>query len=175
MLIRPDGYTCHGCSDLATGTTSLPEHCVPRWRNGSATIGRGSAIRVAADSCLGIAARSLGLNDLDGLVELEGQHGLHRHPERSALGQDLSQRATSCAGAGSDRRSLPASRNGPDNGADGSSTACKFGGSFVRAKPLLTAFSHLARTDYVLPTLYRNRLQVQHKIGGAMKASSFRS
>src|SRR5260370_1325104 len=79
------------------------------------------------------------------------------------------------AGAGSDRGAFPAAGDGADKGAEGSSTACIFGGSPVRAKPLLAAFSQIAGTNEVLLTLYRNRLQVQHEIGGAVKASSFRS
>src|SRR5215472_15725795 len=118
--------------------------------------------------------RSRSLNDSDGLVELESHHRLGWDTDRAALDQDLSQCATSCAGAGSDRCAFPPARDGADNGADGSSTACIFGGSLVRAKPLLAAFSDIAAANEVLLTLYRNRLQVQYKIGGAMEASSFR-
>src|SRR5215472_4194609 len=70
--------------------------------------------------------RSLSLNDLDGLVELERQHRLDRHFDRPALGQDLSQRAASCAGSGSDRGAFPTAGNGADNGAQRGSTACPF-------------------------------------------------
>src|SRR6516162_5248532 len=120
----------------------------------------------------GEGRRSLCLNDLDGLVELEGQHRLRRHFDRAALRYDLGQCAS--PGAGSDRGTFPAARNGANNGAEGGSTAGEFGRSLVRTKSLLTLFLHLASANSVLLTLHRNRLQVQHEIGGAMKASSFR-
>src|SRR5207302_6442286 len=117
----------------------------------------------------------LGLSDADGLVELEGQHRLRRHFDRASLGQDLRQSAASRAGSGSDCGAFSASGNGADNRAEGRSTAGHFGGSLVGAKPLSAFFLQVARANEVLLPLYGNRLQVQHKVGGAMKASSFGS
>jgi len=102
------------------------------------------------DSNPGHCRRSLGLNDSNGLVELEGQHGLRRHSDRAALRQDLSQRAASSAGPGSNRGTFPASRNGTDNSAESSCAACVLGGSFVCAKPLLATFPHIAAANQAL-------------------------
>jgi hypothetical protein len=94
--------------------------------------------RGALYSNLSIAARSLCLNDLNGLVELEGYHRLRRDSNRAAFGRDLGHCARPCAGSGSDRRAFPAACNRADNGAERSSAARKFRGPLVRTKPLLS-------------------------------------
>src|ERR1700752_4046464 len=83
--------------------------------------------------------RSLCLNDLDGFVELERQHGFRRHFDRATLSQNLGQSATARAGAGSDHSTFPASCNRPDNCAESCGATGIFGGTLVRSQPLLAA------------------------------------
>src|SRR5215469_3858214 len=120
------------------------------------------------------AWRSLGLNDLHGLVELERQHGFCGYLDRASLSQNLGHSTTSCAGAGSDRSTFPASRNRPDDGAEGSGATGIFGGALVRSESLLAALLQVRCAHHVLLPLDRNRLQVQHKVGSTTEASSLR-
>jgi hypothetical protein len=72
---------------------------------------------------MAFTACSFGLDDLDRLVELERQDRLRRYSDRSALSEDLSQRAGSCSRPGPDGSTFPAARDGTDDGADSSGSA----------------------------------------------------
>src|SRR5262249_39796632 len=114
------------------------------------------------------------LNDLNGLVELEREHGFYRYFDRAALGDYLSRRARACTGSGSDGRTFSAPGDGPNNCTHRRRPSGVFGGSPVRAQPLFACLLQAGGTHAVLLSLNRNRGQVQHEIGGAMNAASLR-
>src|SRR5262249_53834253 len=103
-----------------------------------------------------VGPRSLCLNDLDWLIQLERQHRLRRHFDRAALRRDLTDRAGSSAGSRADRRTFSAARNRTHNGAEGRSSAGKHCSPLVRAKSLLAALLQISRANKILLASNRN-------------------
>ncbi len=77
-------------------------------------------------------------DDLNGLVELKGQHRFGWHFNRATFGGDLAYRAGACTGSCADGRAFSAACNRADDGAECGAAAGEFRGSLVGAEALLS-------------------------------------
>src|SRR6266404_6104374 len=101
-------------------------------------------------------------HDAQGAVQLERQYRLGGHADGAAFRQDLRERPSARAGAGTDRRAFSTARDGANDRAKRGSSAGVLSSAPIRSNAILPALLQSSGANPVFLSFHGNGLQVQY-------------